>query len=43
LRRQLKHPDDIESIVRVTKAAQKIDFRKRALGKGEKEPEEEKR
>ena len=37
LRRQLKHPDDIESIVRVTKAAQKIDFRKRAIGKGEEE------
>ena len=33
LRKQLKHPDDIESIVRVTKASQKIDFRKRAQGK----------
>ena len=43
LRKQLKHPDDIESIVRVTKAAQKIDFRKRALGKGEEEPEEKKK
>jgi hypothetical protein len=35
LRRQLKHPDDIESIIRVTKAAQKIDYRKRAQGKSD--------
>ena len=35
LRKQLKHPDDIESIVRVTAAAQKIDFRKRAQGKSD--------
>lgn len=35
LRKQLKHPDDIESIVRVTKAAQKIDYRKRAQGKSD--------
>ena len=34
LRKQLKHPDDIVSITRVTKAAQKIDFRLRAQGKG---------
>jgi len=33
LRKQLKHPDDIESIIRVTKSAQKIDYRKRAQGK----------
>ena len=43
LRKQLKHPDDIESITRVTKAAQKIDFRLRAQGKGEKDPEGEKK
>ena len=35
LRKQLKHPDDIESIIRVTKAAQKIDYRKRAQGKSD--------
>ena len=35
LRKQLKHPDDIESIVRVTKSAQRIDFRKRAQGKSD--------
>ena len=42
LRKQLKHPDDIESITRVTKAAQKIDFRLRAQGKGEKEEDNKK-
>ena len=36
LRKQLKHPEDIESITRVTKARQKIDFRLRAQGKGPK-------
>ena len=35
LRKQLKHPDDIQSIIRVTKAAQKIDYRKRAQGKSD--------
>ena len=35
LRKQLKRPDDIESIIRVTKAAQKIDYRKRAQGKSD--------
>ena len=37
LRKQLKHPDDIQSIIRVTKAAQKIDYRKRAQGKSDEE------
>jgi hypothetical protein len=35
LRKQLKHPDDIQSIIRVTKSAQKIDYRKRAQGKSD--------